>query len=134
MRVSELPFNKHIGIRDDGGVVTLPVESFHTNHLGTVHATAIFGVAEASSGKFIIDNLGKEFPDALAVTRVGTIKYKSLAREDISAEITGSRPEPQQVRNRLRQKGAAKIAVEVSVRSKDEIVAVATFDWFIKSG
>ncbi|MHC4743474.1 MAG: PaaI family thioesterase [Planctomycetota bacterium] len=134
MRVSDLPFNRHIGILDEGGVVSMGVEPFHMNHVGTVHATAIFGVAEAGSGRFIIENFGGEFPDALAVTRVGTIKYKLPAREDIVAEVTGSEPEAEQVRERLRRKGAAKIAVEVRVLSKGEIVAVASFDWFLKKG
>ena len=133
MRVSDLPFNKHIGIQDRDGVVTLPVRDLHMNHLGTVHATAIYGVAEAGSGRFIIENFGGEFPDALAVTRVGTIKYKSPAKEDIVAEVTGSQPDPNQTLDRLRKKGAAKIAVEVSVRSNDEVLAIATFDWFIRN-
>ncbi len=134
MRVSDLPFNKHIGIQDRNGVVTIPVKDLHMNHLGTVHATAIYGVAEAGSGRFIIENFGYEFPDALAVTRIGTVKYKSAAREDIMAEVTDSKPHPHQALDRLRQKGAAKIAVEVSVHSNNEIVAIATFDWFIKNG
>ena len=104
------------------------------NHLGTVHATAIYGVAEAGSGQFIKENFGAEFPDALAVARMGTIKYKAAAKGDILAEVTNSKPDPQQALDRLRQKGAAKIAVELSVYSNHEIVASATFDWFIKNG
>jgi acyl-coenzyme A thioesterase PaaI-like protein len=134
MRVSDLPFNKHIGLQDHNGVVTIPVKDWHMNHLGTVHATAIFGVAEAGSGRFIIENFGDDFPHALAVTRMGTVRYKSPAGEDIMAEVTNSKPDPHQVLERLRKKGAAKIAVEVSVISKNEIVAIATFDWFIKNG
>ncbi len=134
MRISDLPFNKHIGIQDHNGVVTIPVKDWHMNHLGTVHATAIYGVAEAGSGQFIKENFGAEFPDALAVARMGTIKYKAAAREDILAEVTKSEPDPHQVLDRLRQKGAAKIAVEVSVYSNHEIVAIATFDWFMKNG
>ena len=38
MRVSELPFNKHIGIQDHDGVVSIGVKDFHMNHLGMVHA------------------------------------------------------------------------------------------------
>lgn len=133
MRVSDLPFNKHIGIQDNNGVVTIPVKDLHMNHLGTVHATAIYGVAEAGSGQFIIENFGDEFPEALAVARIGTVKYKSAAREDILAEVTNSKPDPHEALDRLRQKGTAKIAVEVSVHSNNEIVAIATFDWFIKN-
>lgn len=134
MRVSDLPFNKHIGIQDHNGAVGIAVKDFHMNHLGTVHATAIYGVAEAGSGQFIIEKFGAEFPEALAVTRAGTIKYKSAATEDISAEVTNSQPEPEQALDRLRHKGAAKIAVEVSIYSNNEIVAIATFDWFLRNG
>ena len=103
------------------------------NYIMDYFPTAIYGVAEAGSGQFIIENFGDEFPDALAVTRIGTVKYKSAARGDILAEVTNSEPDPQQALDRLRQKGATKIAVEVSVHSNNEIVAIATFDWFIKN-
>lgn len=134
MRVAELPLNKHIGIQDRDGVVTLPVTNVHMNHMGTVHATAIYGVAEAGSGQFILEHFGAEFPDALAVAHSGTVKYKSAAQGDLLAEVTRSQPEPHEALDRLRQKGAAKIAVEVSVLWYNEIATIATFDWFVKNG
>jgi len=134
MRVSDLPFNKHIGIQAHNGVVTIPVKDLHMNHLGTVHATAIYGVAEAGSGQFIVESFGGEFPGALAVAHTGTVKYKSAAKADVWAEVTNSKPDPQQALDRLRRKGAAKITVEVNVHSNNAIVAMAIFDWFIKNG
>ena len=132
MRASDVPFNKMIGINDENGVVTLPIHDQHLNHLGTVHATAIYGLAEACSGQFILKKFGEEFPGALAVTRNGTIKYKSPAKQDLAAEVASSKPNLEQAKDQLRFKGAAKISVEVKVRSSNEIVAIAAFDWFLR--
>ena len=93
--------NQPYGIQDDNGVVSIAVKDVHMNHLGTVHATAIYGVAEAGSGQFIMEKFGDEFPDALAVTRYGTVKYKSAAKLDILAEVTNSEPDPQQALDHL---------------------------------
>ena len=56
MDVSTLPFNKylglHIGRSDDKSTVILEPRTHHLNHVGTVHATVIYGIAEAASGNW----------------------------------------------------------------------------------
>ena len=52
MNILDLPFNQHVGLtlaRHDGQeVVCLEPEIQHRNHLGTVHAGALFSLAEAA--------------------------------------------------------------------------------------
>ncbi len=67
MDVSQLPFNLLIGLElaepDSGFLVSLPDHLKYTNHLGTVHGSALLAVAEAASGEFII----RKFSDIAGV-------------------------------------------------------------------
>ena len=61
MDITELPFNAFIGMEHAGdlaGGLRLPADSRYTNHLGTVHASAIMALAEAASGKLLVDVIG----------------------------------------------------------------------------
>jgi acyl-coenzyme A thioesterase PaaI-like protein len=53
--VTELPFNAFLGLQlasDPEQLLQLPAGAKYLNHLGTVHASALLALAEASSGEF----------------------------------------------------------------------------------
>jgi acyl-coenzyme A thioesterase PaaI-like protein len=62
MDVISLPFNRLIGLEagspESGFLLSLPAGVQYTNHLGTVHASALFAVAEAASGVFLVTEGG----------------------------------------------------------------------------
>jgi len=133
LNVLDLPFIKHLGLQiSDDGALSLPIAEHHKNHLGTVHATVLYGIAEACSGQVIIEQFFKPYPKALVVIRKAAIKYRSPARADLSARFKKADPELDLVLQRLREKSVAKCEIEVETRSGDEIVAIATFEFFIK--
>lgn len=133
MNVLDLPFIQHLGLHFSAdGELSLKVSGHHKNHLGTVHATVLYGIAEACSGQAVIDKFFKPYPKALVVIRRAAIKYRSPARADLSARVRKTDPELEIVMKQLQQKGIAKCAVEVETRSADEVAAIATFDFFIK--
>jgi len=133
MNVLELPFIKYLGLRISAdGTLSLEVSDHHKNHLGTVHATVLYGIAEACSGQAVIDEFFKPYPNALVVIRRATIKYRSPARADLSARVKKTDPALPSVRKRLLAKGVGKCEIEVEIRSGNDIVAIATFEFFIK--
>jgi acyl-coenzyme A thioesterase PaaI-like protein len=133
MNVLDLPFVKHLGLQMSAdGELSLQISDHHKNHLGTVHATVLYGIAEACSGQAIIDEFFKPYPNALVVIRRAAIKYRSPARADLSARVKKTDPALNSVMARLQEKGVAKCEVEVETKSGDEIVAIATFEFFIK--
>jgi len=133
MNVEELPFNKLIGLKDTDHSVELDCAPKHMNHVGTVHATVIFGLAEACSGKFIIEHLSQDFPAALAVTRNAEIRYRNPGAGHIVAKVTGCEPPVESVIERLGRRGIAKITVEVEVTGVDATLATSHFEWFLKN-
>src|ERR1700761_3137919 len=55
--VVELPFNQFIGLEagsDAEGWLRLPAGERYLNHLGTVHASALLALAEATSGEVLL--------------------------------------------------------------------------------
>ena len=132
MRIEDIPFNKLIGIRDVGASVELDCTEEHMNHVGTAHATVIFGIAEACSGKFLIEKIGNCFGDCFAVTRHGEIKYKNPGKGKLKAEVIGCEPSVELVKERLEARRVAKIAIDVRVFVGEEQVADSRFVWFLK--
>lgn len=63
MDVSQLPFNRLIDLESaepaDEFLVSLAGDEKYTNHLGTVHGSALMAVAEAGSGAFLLQHLGE---------------------------------------------------------------------------
>ena len=51
MNVADVPFNRFLGLRLNGSVLALPADPKYQNHLGGVHASAQFSLAEAASGQ-----------------------------------------------------------------------------------
>ena len=82
MDVTAIPFNKFIGLAesDDGRyVLMLPEGGRYENHVGTVHASALFALAEATSGVRIMSELGGR-DDLGAVVRKVETKYRNPAQ------------------------------------------------------
>ena len=80
MDVSKLPFNQLIGLvpadPPTGALLELPADRRMGNHLGTVHASAIFGLAEAASGQFLANLLSTRKEKLLPVLRRSQMKYR----------------------------------------------------------
>ena len=62
MDLTVLPYNALIGIQKAKGVSALLTLKEHErlhNHLGTIHAAALFSLAEASSAEFLLRHRGE---------------------------------------------------------------------------
>ncbi len=101
MDVTQLPFNRLIGLEpvapDSGFLVRLPDGAQYTNHLGTVHASALLAVAEAGSGIFLLRHLGSG-EGFIPVVRRLEAKFRRPASGPVSAraavdpaEVAGGR-------------------------------------------
>ena len=73
MDISQLPFNQLIGLElaspDSDLLISLPAGVQYTNHLGTVHGSALLAVAEAGSG--VADEFVARFARKAATLSVG---------------------------------------------------------------
>ena len=84
MDITHLPFNHFIGIEtcegNTEGIFQLSADQKYLNHVGTVHASALYALAEASSGEFLSRNLRIEIESIFPILRRADIKEKSGKR------------------------------------------------------
>ena len=131
MNVADIAFNRFLGLRSDGSVLTLPEDPRYKNHVGTVHAGAQFSLAEAASGQWLLGKFGDAAADHLAVVRHVEVKYRRPAAGELTAKAEVSDDDAGRFRDTLERRGRAAIEVRVQVLGADHgITLEATFEWF----
>ena len=132
MDVQNLPFNKALGLKADGVRICLSPDGQHLNHVGTIHATVIFGIAEAASGNLLLQRFPELEGSYVALLRESTTKFRRPA--DSSAELSAigtlSDDEATQFLTTLESRGRATIEISVSVTQSDTEVFIGIFKWF----
>lgn len=88
-----IPYNKTLGlvieaIGDGHARVRLPVDPRLFNHIGTPHAGALFGLAEAASGGAVLGAFAAELARVTPLAREATIRYRKVAKGEITAVAT----------------------------------------------
>ena len=135
MNVGAIPFNRFLGLRTDGVVVTLPADENYRNHLGTVHAAAQYALAEAASGQWLLAEFGKAAAEHVAVVRHADVKYRRPASGELTARAEAAPEETGRFRDALERRGRAAIEVRVRVLAADQTVTLeAAFEWFAQRG
>jgi len=128
---NDIPFNQFLGLRLNGSELALPADPKYQNHLGTVHASAQFSLAEAASGQWLLENFGDSAADYLAVVRHVDAKFRRPALGELTARAEVSPEEAERFQDTLQRRGRAAIPVHVQVQNADaEITLEATFEWF----
>ncbi len=131
-----MPFLQKIGIRivyvEKGRArVELPFDESITNHLGTVHAGALYTIAETGGGLVITS--AATSADIWGVAKSGHIKYKKPAKDMIYVE---EEVDPDWIAERFNTvltEGKADIPFTVHVRGENgDIVAEVEFIYHIR--
>ncbi len=133
MEVTAIPFNKFIGLAaadDERYVLMLPEGGQFLNHVGTVHASALFALAEATSGVRIMSELGGR-DDLGAVVRKVETKYRNPAQGAVySAAALVEERAAVLAEVDERGRGFAHITVDL-FDTAAKPVARFEFEWFI---
>jgi len=135
MDVTALPFNRFLGLEKgaskSGLLVSLPASAQYTNHLGTVHASALLAVAEAGSAEFLLQHF-HEVVGYVPVVRRLEAKFRRSARGRVSARASVEGDALNRLSGDLRTKGRALIRVSVEVIDEDGTVVLSgVVEWFI---
>ena len=136
MKVLEIPFNKFLGIQnaddEEAYIFKLEPEDKYLNHLGTIHAGAIFALAEASSGEYLLNQFRDYDLNIIPVVRKVEIKFSKPANGAIYSTASIMEKSVDEIVNELSVKQRTLIKVKVDVFSENkEKVFTSIFDWFI---
>jgi len=133
MQVIAIPFVKHIGIEQEGSQLFLSPFLEVENHIGTIHASAQFALAETQSGLFLQEEFSDIEGEVLPLLRSSTVKYKSPATTKLKAVSTVSDEVKSKFKEQFLKKGRATIAIEVELRDSEDVVTmVGEFVWFVQ--
>lgn len=136
MNVLKLPFNKIMKIKESDvpdTILLLEDRPMYKNHLGTVHASAQYALAEASSGEILERHFGDWNGAYFPVVRKVEVKYRKPARGRLRS--IGSIDPDQVVKAKKELSGKGRTLVDIIVRIVDEarnITFEATFTWFLQ--
>jgi acyl-CoA thioesterase FadM len=132
--VIELPFNRFVGLQlsdDPGKLLQLPASEQYLNHLGTVHASAQLALAEATSGEFLLRELGAA-GDLIPVVRRMECKFRKPANGALTSSVTTPISTLEELKLTLNTKGRALITIDVELHdAAGNHTLSATVEWFI---
>lgn len=136
MEITQIPFNAFIGLEacgpDEKGILRLPDRSEHSNHLGTVHASALFALAEASSGSYLHSSFPNDSSQAFAVLRSSNIKYRKPSTGQIYSVGRIDEADRENCIKALEKRGKGTVSIEIELLNEIEVlVATCRFDWFL---
>lgn len=136
MDITGLPFNRFVGIERsaaEGAVLGLPADARYANHLGTVHASALLALAEATSGECLISGLGDLGFDVVPVVRRIEAKFRRPAEGAVHSKLGDTGDSILKLRQALSAKGRSLISIPVDVFDASGTHALAAkVEWFVQ--
>lgn len=136
MDITQVPFNKLLGIsfaNSSDYLLQLDAKTEYTNHLGTVHAAALFALAEGSGAQLLL----KAFPEdmirnVIPVLRKVDVGYKKPAQGIIVSTARLKDDTIENITDQLIVKKRVLITTIVDLFNEQETrVFTATFEWFV---
>ena len=135
MKVLGLPFTSLYGIiesKEAGCLLLLPENTLLLNHLDTIHASALYALAEISSGYYLQTNFSAIADFTIPILRASKARYRRRAHGDIHSRAVLLHTSNEQVQSELIRTRKVILTIEVSLLNKaQEEVMLSRFEWFI---
>ena len=136
MNALEVPFNKYVGLQiadtEDDYILKLVQREEYLNHLGTLHASLLFTLAEATSGEFLFRKFKDYDMDVIPVVRKVEIKYRKPGNGTVFSKADFLDTDTEKVIAELNSKKRVIIKVSVDIyNDQDDKLVSSVIDWFI---
>ncbi|MCH9741133.1 MAG: DUF4442 domain-containing protein [Epsilonproteobacteria bacterium] len=131
--INKVPFSKYIGIQQENDTLKLEPNLSVENHIGTIHASAQFTLAETQSG-LLLERLFPEYKNQVVpLLRSSTVKYKNPATKTVKAYASVDEEAREKFKEQFLKRGRATITVTIEVRDSDDVITmVGEFGWFVQ--
>ncbi|MBE9510318.1 MAG: YiiD C-terminal domain-containing protein [Bacteroidetes bacterium] len=136
MNVIEIPFNKFLGLQkadtDDEFILKLEERKEYLNHLGTLHASTLFALAEATSGEYLLNQFKDYELNIIPVVRKVEIKYSKPGNGTVYSKADFVDTNTIEIIDELSNKKRVIIKVKVDIYNENlNKIMTSIFDWFI---
>jgi len=128
--MKNIPFIKLLDINDD---ISLDFKNKITNHINSIHAGALFSLAETKSGNYLSQIFKNYDKEVLALLRESKVKYKKIASSRIYSFASINEDEKEKFLKIIKRRKKATINISVTLKDEeDDIVFIGTFTWYIQ--
>ncbi len=113
----------------------LPATPSNLNHINTLHAGALFTLAEATSGAVVLGTFREYFSLVVPLVTQATISFKKIAQETVEAHAAIPMELQEQVLAVLKApQGRLQfpVAVRLTIQGTTRLVAEAKFHWYVR--
>ena len=137
MHVTDLALNRTLGMQlapaGSGHILEMPESPLLLNHVGTIHASAQFALAEAGSGEFLLGQLGDIQNQVFAVLRASELKFRKPAHGALRAVAGFAEGSTESLSAELASRGRALASVRVEIADSQGVLTMTgRFDWFLQ--
>lgn len=135
---TSVPFAAYVGVRITSvdsvrAEAALDERAELTNHIATMHAGALFTLAEAASGAAMAGALAPVLMQVRPVASKGTIAYLKPAKGNLVARAVASRP-AEDLLSDLATIGKTEFGVAVTIHDASDVaVATVEIQWHVRS-
>jgi uncharacterized protein (TIGR00369 family) len=113
-------------------VLRLPDQAPYHNHIGGLHAGAMFTLAETATGAIVLGNFGSQLHRATPLAVESTIRYRRIAMGPLYAEAL-MHETPESILDRLDAGERPEWRIDVSLATEDwTVTGEASFVWTLK--
>ena len=136
--LAALPFNQHVGLvvelaEDGRGAVSLADNSALHNHIGTLHAGALFTAAEAASGAAILGSFADKMSELTPLALEARIEYLKVAKGSIRATATMRRTKADVLAEFATTEKGVKVEVDVVITDAAQVEATrVVVTWYLR--
>jgi uncharacterized protein (TIGR00369 family) len=137
MALSTVPYAAHTGVdlievAPGAAIAVLDQRDEVSNHIGTMHAGALFTLGETASGGAMVGTFKDLMGQIRPVAANASIRYTRLAKGKLTAQARCSEA-PEALRGRLDADGKVAFDVEVDIQDADgQSVAGMTVAWHVR--
>jgi acyl-coenzyme A thioesterase PaaI-like protein len=137
MHVTDLAINKTLGMQlapeGSGHILEMRESPLLLNHVGTIHASVQFALAEASSGEFLLRHLGEAQGQVFAVLRRSDVKFRKPAHGALraSARFADGAADSSSAEPASRGRVLASVLVEIA-DAHGVVTMTGQYDWFLQ--
>ena len=121
-----------IGRQNNGNLMQMPMSDRVQNHIGSMHASAQFALAEIGSGDFLRQQYPSLSNKVHAVVRRAEIKYSKQVNADLVAHPYINSDDQIDLEQKLATKGRVILPVHVKLKTQEgEVATHAVYHWYI---
>jgi len=134
IQATDIPFVKHIGLKEDNTQLSLDLKKSVCNHVETIHAAAQFTLAETESGMHLQSLFPELEQKVIPLLREAQIKYKKPATQKILAYSFVEEEDVKKFKQQFEKKGKALLKIRIEIRDIDDILTCeARYTWYVQA-